>query len=246
MTSKHNSWVLVTGSSRGIGAQTAIEHAKRGHNIIVHYNSNNAGANRVLATIVELGVQCEKVCFDLNSLPQDLDVKFPRLKDVSILVNNAGVASNEFLFRCSDGEIDRVLNSNIKGTIQLTREVCRHMSKRKHGVVVNVSSVVAQCGNPAQSVYSASKAALIGFTRSLALELARRDIRVNAVAPGWIETDMTATLSEAKREDVGDRIPLTRMGTPEDVAKAIAFLTSSDAAYITGQVINVNGGLYMG
>jgi 3-oxoacyl-[acyl-carrier protein] reductase len=239
---------LVTGGSRGIGRAVALALSRLGAGVIVNYRENQAAAEATLADIKASGGSGEICPFDVASEDQvEEAVKkiVDRWKKVDILVNNAGTTIDNLLVRLKRADWDRVLDVNLKGTAYCTKAVCKGMIKERYGRIINVTSVVGQMGNPGQSAYAASKAGLIGFTKSMARELASRRITVNAVSPGFIETEMTGRLSPQLRESFLASIPLGRFGTGEDVAEAVAFLAAPGAEYVTGQVINVNGGLYM-
>ena len=238
---------LVTGASRGIGRAIALELAARGLNVYLTYASKEDEANSVVAAIEKAGGTA--AAFRLNVADSAAIAEFfsAHIKDkvhLAALVNNAGVTKDGFLIRMKDEDFDAVLNINLRGAFICAREAAKIMSRQRVGAIINITSVVGQMGNAGQANYCAAKAGLIGLTKSMAKELAMRNITVNAVAPGFIETDMTANLPPEVRETYAKAIPLGRFGTVEDVAEAVAFLASPGATYITGQVLAVNGGLY--
>lgn len=239
---------VITGSSRGIGRTTAEEFAKKGVNIvIVDINSDNAEkvAEEIKAQygVETLGIKADvSNSEDVKRLFEEAVKKFSKIE---ILVNNAGITKDNLLIRMKDEEWDAVLNINLKGAFLCSREAVKIMSKAKYGRIINIASVVAFTGNPGQVNYSASKAGLVGLTKTLAKEYASRGITVNAVAPGFIQTAMTEALPEKVKEEMLRNIPLGRFGTTVDVANAIVFLALPESGYITGQVIHVNGGMYV-
>ncbi len=238
---------LVTGASRGIGRAVALELARAGAAVAVNYAASEAAAQEVVREIKTLGVEALAVKFDVaevEAVAQGIEEIEKALGPVDILVNNAGLTRDALLMRLKEEDWDRVLSVNLKGTFLVTKAVIPGMLKRRWGRIINISSVVAFSGNPGQTNYAASKAGLVGFSRSLALEVARRGVTVNVVAPGFIETDMTAALSEKARDALLSQVPMGRAGTPEEVAHAVAFLASEKASYITGAVLHVNGGLW--
>jgi len=239
---------LVTGASRGIGRAIALALAQQGAYVVINYQSNQAAAEEALAKLVEHGGRGELAKFDVADEKQVEEAAksiVDRQGKVDILVNNAGVTADNLLMRAKPQDWDRVVGTNLKGTVLCTKAVSRHMLRQHYGRVISLSSVVGQAGNAGQSLYAATKAGIIGFTKSMARELASRAITVNAVAPGFIESDMTAGLAANLREEFLRSIPLGRLGSCEEVADLVAFLAGPSAGYITGQVVNVNGGLYM-
>ena len=238
---------LVTGASRGIGRAIALALAARGLNVYITYASKADEANAVVADIKAAGGTATAFKLNVSDSQAIADFFSAEIKDkvrLSALINNAGITKDGFLIRMKDEDFDNVLSVNLRGAFLCAREAAKIMSRQREGRIINITSVVGQMGNAGQANYCAAKAGLIGLTKSLAKELSSRNITVNAVAPGFIETDMTAALPAEAREAYAKAIPLGRFGTAEDVAEAVAFLASPGAAYITGQVIAVNGGLY--
>jgi 3-oxoacyl-[acyl-carrier protein] reductase len=239
---------LVTGASRGIGRAIALALGQAGAYVIVNYRGNQEAAEKVLAELKAQGGQGELCGFDISQEAQ-VEEAVKKIVDghkkIDILVNNAGVTSDNLLIRVKPADWDQVIGTNLKGTILCTKIVTRYMIGQRYGRIINLSSVVGQMGNVGQALYAASKAGIIGFTKTVAREVATRGITVNAVAPGFIDTDMTAALPEKLREEFLKKIPLGRFGTCTEVAEMIVFLAGAGAGYITGQVFNVNGGLYM-
>ena len=238
---------LVTGGSRGIGRAIAQTLARDGFQVILTYVSRPEEAESVAAAIVEAGGQARACKLNVGDPQSVTDFFANEIKDkvnLAVLVNNAGITKDGFLVRMKDEDFDVVMNVNLRGAFICTREAAKIMSKKRYGRIVNISSVVGQMGNAGQVNYASAKAALLGMTKSCAKELAARNITVNAVAPGFIETDMTASLTDEVRAEYAKAIPLKRMGTAQEVADAVAFLASDKAAYITGQVLAVNGGMY--
>ncbi len=247
--SEPNRVVVITGGSKGIGRAVAFRFAREGARIvIVHYDRDDSAAKETLDKLIEMGVQAEAHRVDVSS-SADVEALFKevlsRFGKVDVLVNNAGMVKDTLLMRMSESDWDLVLGVNLKGVFNCTRAVIRAMIKQRGGRIVNISSVAGQMGNPGQANYSASKAGIMGFTKTVAREVAARGITVNAVAPGFIDTEMTASLPEKVRESFLQQIPMGRMGEPADVAEAIYWLCTEGASYITGQVLHVNGGLYM-
>ena len=237
---------LVTGASRGIGRQIAKTLAAKGAYVIVNYNGSAAKAEEVVKEIQAAGgngqaVQCN--VSDFESCKEMLDAVVKEHGHLDILVNNAGITRDNLLMKMSEEDFDAVIQTNLKGVFNCTRHIARQMLKQKSGRIINISSVSGVLGNAGQANYSASKAGVIGLTKSAAKELASRQITVNAIAPGYIDTDMTAVLSDSVKESVQSSIPLKRMGTAQDIAQAAVFLASDKASYITGQVLSVNGGM---
>ena len=238
---------VVTGGSRGIGKACALELAKDGWQVILTYVSRPEAAEQTVAEIEALG-GCAKACqldvADSASVAAFFKDEVKGKVNLGCLVNNAGVTRDGFLVRMKDEDFDAVVGTNLRGCFLCTREAAKIMTKNRAGSIVNVASVVGQMGNAGQANYAASKAGIIGLTKSNAKELALRGVRVNAVAPGFIDTEMTKALPEEQRRLYEESIPLKRLGTAEDVAQAVAFLASPKASYITGHVLAVNGGMY--
>ncbi len=239
---------MVTGGSRGIGGAVVLALGRLGAKVMINYRENRAAAEATLNQLQSDGGSGQLFPFDV-ALETQVEEAVKKIVDqhkkIDILVNNAGVTSDNLLVRLKSGDWDRTLQVNLKGTAHCTKAVCRGMIRERHGRIVNMTSVVGQRGNAGQSAYAASKAGIIGFTKAMARELAARGITVNAVAPGLIDTEMTAQLSPQAREEILKSIPLGRFGACEDVAEVVSFLVGPGAGYITGQVINVNGGMYM-
>lgn len=239
---------IVTGASRGIGRAIALELAEKGAYVVVNYNGSGQAADEVVEAIREAGgeaeaYQCNVADFEAcEKLMKDV---MGRRGRIDILVNNAGITRDNLLMRMPEEDFDAVLSTNLKGTFHTMRLVSRQMLKQKSGRIINMASVVGVAGNAGQANYAASKAGVIGMTKSAAKELASRGITVNAVAPGFIETDMTGKLGDKVREQAAAQIPMGAFGKPEDVAKVVGFLASDEAAYITGQVLHVDGGMVM-
>jgi 3-oxoacyl-[acyl-carrier protein] reductase len=239
---------LVTGGSRGIGRAISVALGKLGAHVVVNFAGNEAAARETVAAVLAVGSTAEAKQFDVSD-EEAVQAAFKEIegagKRIDILVNNAGIALDQLLLRVKKDEIDRTFATNLAGTLFCAKAAMRGMMRAKSGRIINLSSVVAEAGNPGQAVYAASKAGIIGLTRTLAREYASRGITVNAVAPGFIDTDMTASLPEAAQKGIVDQTPLGRVGRPEEVAAAVVFLASDEASYITGQTLRVNGGMYV-
>lgn len=238
---------LITGAAQGIGKAIALMLAKNGADIVVS-DINLEKAQETSREIEAMGRRSMAIKVDVSKseeVEQMVEKIINEFGKIDILVNNAGITRDKLILRMTEEDWDAVLNVNLKGTFNCTKAVIRHMSKQKSGKIVNIASVSGEMGNPGQANYSASKAGVIGFTKTIAREFAQRGINVNAIAPGYIETPMTDVLPEKVKEELKKMIPLERLGKPEDVAQAVLFLVSEASSYITGQVLNVNGGLYM-
>lgn len=239
---------LVTGGSRGIGRACVLMLAKAGAYVVINYRGNEEAATATLEAVVSAGGKGELLRFDVS----DGEATGPAIRELTkrlgrldILVNNAGIALDQLLLRVKQEEIDKTFAINVNGAIHCAKAAIRPMMRARTGRIINISSVVGEAGNPGQVVYAASKAALIGLTKTLAREYASRGVTVNAVAPGYIETDMTNALPEAVQAVIVEQTPLGRVGRPEEVAAAVLYLSSDEAAYVTGQVLRVNGGMYV-
>lgn len=241
-----NKIALITGGSRGIGREIALELAKTGVDIAITYVNNLEKAALVIEEIIGYGVKAIAIQGNV-SIEEDVTNMIKTIEkelgSVDILVNNAGVTKDNLLIRMKSDEWDEVMDVNLKGTFLCTKAVSRGMMKKRYGKIINITSVVGIMGNAGQGNYSASKAGVIGFTKSMAKELASRGIRVNAVAPGFIETEMTENLNEEIKDKMKNAIPLNSFGSPKDIANIVIFLASENSDYITGQVINVDGGM---
>ncbi len=237
---------LVTGASRGIGRAVALRLASEGASVALNYNSGQEEAEAVAAEITAAGgsaVTLQGNVADATQAEALVDAAAEALGGLDILVNNAGITRDNLLMRLSEDDWDAVIDTNLKGAFLCTKAAIRPMLRQRSGRIVNMSSVVAITGNPGQANYTAAKAGLIGFTRTVAREVASRGITVNAIAPGFIATQMVDSIPEDLQAQIRERIPLGAFGTPEDVAGCVAFLVSADAAYITGQVLSIDGGL---
>ncbi len=240
--------VLITGGTRGIGKSVAERFAKEGYNLVLNYVSENTDIESIKNNFKEYGnevliLKADVSKFDeCENLVKETISKFGK---IDVLVNNAGITKDGLIAMMKEEAFDRVIDINLKGTFNMTRNVVPYMMKKRCGNIVNISSVVGVAGNAGQSNYAASKAGIIGFTKSLAKELSARNIRVNAVAPGFIDTDMTSVLTDKVKENIYAQIPLKRMGDAKEVANVVYFLSNDESSYITGQVINVDGGMVM-
>ena len=240
--------VLVTGASRGIGKEVAMLYAENGYDVIINYVSDKTDVEGIKKEFEAKNVKCLLVKADVSKEEKVANLVNKAIEEfgkIDVLVNNAGITKDNLLMRMSEEEFDKVIEINLKGTFLVTKAVTKYMMKKRQGSIINLASVVGVVGNAGQSNYSASKAGIIGFTKSVAKELASRNIRANAVAPGFIETDMTSVLKDEVKENIYNQIPLKRMGNAREVAELIYFLGSEKSSYITGQVINVDGGMVM-
>jgi len=239
---------FITGATRGIGKAIALELANEGYNIALNYRTENEALESLKKEISEIGVECYPVQGDVSKA-EDAERMTKEIiehfEQIDVLVNNAGITKDNLILRMKEEEFTDVINVNLVGTFNITKNVIKYMTKKRYGKIINLSSVVGISGNAGQSNYAASKAGIIGFTKSIAKELASRNITANAVAPGFIQTDMTNVLKDEIKEAIEGTIPLKRLGTAEDVAKVVKFLASEESSYITGQVINVDGGMLM-
>lgn len=244
-----NRVVVITGGSKGIGRSVALRFAEENARvIIVHYDPDDSDANETLKILQNKGIESESHRVDVSSF-EDVGALFKniisRFERVDVLVNNAGITRDTLLMRMKESDWDAVINVNLKSVFNCSQAVVKFMIKQRSGSIVNISSVVGQIGNAGQANYSASKAGIMGLTKTIAREVATRGVNVNAVAPGFINTEMTKVLPEKVKEGFMEQIPMKKLGEPEDVAEAVYWLASNKASYITGQVIHVNGGLYM-
>lgn len=239
---------FITGATRGIGKQIAITLAKEGYNIAINYRKENEELKETKEQIEINNVECLAVQGDVSNF-EDTEKMVKQIIEkygkIDVLVNNAGITKDMLLMRMKKEDFENVIDVNLVGTFNITKNVIPYMMKQKSGRIINISSVVGISGNAGQTNYSASKAGIIGFTKSLAKEVGSRNILVNAVAPGFIETQMTENLKEEMKQEISKTIPLKRMGKAEDVANVVKFLASPDSSYITGQVINIDGGMLM-
>jgi 3-oxoacyl-[acyl-carrier protein] reductase len=238
---------LVTGGAQGIGKAVALLLARNGADIVIS-DINLEKAEETAKEVQALGRKALATKVDvatLGDVEKMVEAILTQFGKVDILVNNAGIARDKLILRMTEEDWDAVLNINLKGTFNCTKAVVRHMSKQRSGKIVNIASVVGEMGNAGQGNYAASKAGVIGFTKTIAREFAQRGINVNAIAPGYIETPMTDALPDKAKEELKRLIPMDRLGKPEDVAEAVLFLVSEASSYITGHVLNVNGGIYM-
>jgi len=237
---------IITGGSRGIGKGIVEVFAKNGANVAFTYSSSSEAANALADEISKTGVKAKAYQSDASNYEESQNLVAEVLKDfgsIDILINNAGITKDNLLMRISEDDFDKVIEVNLKSVFNMTKAVQRTMLKQRKGSIINMSSIVGVKGNAGQTNYAASKAGIIGFTKSVALELGSRDIRCNAIAPGFIETEMTGKLDEKTVQSWRDAIPLKRGGSPEDIANACVFLASDLSGYITGQVLNVDGGM---
>ena len=240
--------VVVTGASRGIGKEIALKYAENGYNVAINYVSDKTNVEELEKEFKEKGAEALIVKADVSKSEQVqefIKAVIEKYGKIDVLVNNAGITRDMLLMRMKEEDFDKVIEINLKGTFLVTKEVVPYMMKKRDGKIISLSSVVGVSGNAGQCNYSASKAGIIGFTKSIAKELASRNIRANAVAPGFIETDMTNVLSDTVKENIYAQIPLKRMGEAKEVAELIYFLGEDTSSYITGQVINIDGGMIM-
>jgi 3-oxoacyl-[acyl-carrier protein] reductase len=244
----NNKTALVTGASRGIGKAIALELAKNGAKVVVNYAGSEARANEVVDEIKSIGGEAIAIQADVSNSADVVSMVKETIStygSVDVLVNNAGITRDNLLMRMKEEEWDAVINTNLKGVFNTTKAVTRQMMKQRSGKIINIASIVGVSGNPGQANYVAAKAGVIGLTKTTAKELSSRNITVNAVAPGFISTDMTDELTEEVKAEMLKMIPLARFGTPEDISKIVRFLASDDSSYMTGQTLHVDGGMVM-
>ncbi len=243
-----NKVALITGGTRGIGKEIAYTLAEENYDIIINYRTENEELMKLKKEIEQKQVRCLLLKGDVSNFEDCkklVEEAINRMNHIDVLVNNAGITKDMLLMRMKPEDFNEVINVNLIGTFNMTKNVINYMMKERKGRIINVSSVVGISGNAGQTNYAASKAGIIGFTKSLAKEVASRNILVNAIAPGFIQTDMTNILKENVKDEIAKTIPLKRMGTAKDVANVVKFLVSEDSSYITGQVIQVDGGMLM-
>lgn len=237
---------LITGGSRGIGKEIAKKFAENGYNLVINYVSDNTNLEALkeeFKNVEVLFVKTDVTNYEsCENMAKEAINKFGK---IDALINNAGITKDNLLIRMKEEDFDKVINVNLKGTFNMTKTITPYMMKQRNGKIVNISSVVGVTGNAGQANYAASKAGIIGFTKSVARELASRNILANCVAPGFIRTDMTEVLSDTVKENIHNQIPLNKMGEAQEVANAVYFLASEENTYITGQVLNVDGGMVM-
>jgi 3-oxoacyl-[acyl-carrier protein] reductase len=241
-----NKTAIITGATRGIGRGIAVEFAKQGANVAFTYSSSVEAANTLEAALTSLGVKAkgyQSNAAEFNTAQELAKEVLIEFGSIDILVNNAGITKDNLLLRISEEDFDKVIDVNLKSVFNMTKAVIRPMMKQRAGSIINMSSVVGLKGNAGQSNYAASKSGILGFSKSVALELGSRNVRSNVIAPGFIETEMTGKLDEATVQGWRDSIPLKRGGTPEDIANACVFLASDMSSYITGQTLSVDGGM---
>lgn len=243
-----NKVALITGGTRGIGKEIAYTLAEENYDIIINYRTENEELMKLKKEIEQKRVRCLLLKGDVSNFEDCkklVEEAINRMNHIDVLVNNAGITKDMLLMRMKPEDFNEVINVNLIGTFNMTKNIINYMMKERKGRIINVSSVVGISGNAGQTNYAASKAGIIGFTKSLAKEVASRNILVNAIAPGFIQTDMTNILKENVKDEIAKTIPLKRMGTAKDVANVVKFLVSEDSSYITGQVIQVDGGMLM-
>ena len=244
---EENKVALITGGTRGIGKAIAKKFAKNGYNLVINYVSENTDLEKLKKEINSK----KEILFiranvgDFSSCEDLVKKAIEKFGKIDVLINNAGITRDNLIMRMKEEDFDNVINTNLKGTFNMTKNVVPYMMKKREGKIVNVSSVVGVSGNAGQCNYAASKAGIIGFTKSIAKELASRNILANCIAPGFIDTDMTEALNDTVKDSINSQIPLKRMGTAEEIANAVYFLSGKDNTYITGQVLNIDGGMLM-
>lgn len=240
--------VFVTGGSRGIGKAIALKYAQNGYNVVINYVSDKTNVEELKKKFEELKVECLIEKADVSKseeVEQIVKKTIEKFKKIDVLINNAGITRDGLLMRMKEEDFDKVIEINLKGTFLVTKSVIPYMLKKRDGKIINLASIVGVTGNAGQCNYSASKAGIIGFTKSIAKELASRNIRANAIAPGFIDTDMTSVLSDEVKDSINAQIPMKRMGTAQEIANVAYFLGCEESSYITGQVINIDGGMVM-
>ena len=240
--------VFVTGGSRGIGKAIALKYAQNGYNVVINYVSDKTNVEKLQKEFTKLNVECliEKADVSKSEEVEKIVKKaIEKFNKIDVLVNNVGITRDGLLMRMKEEDFDKVIEINLKGTFLITKSVIPYMLKKRDGKIINLASVVGVTGNAGQCNYSASKAGIIGFTKSIAKELASRNIRANAIAPGFIDTDMTSILSDEVKDSINVQIPMKRMGTTQEIANVAYFLGCEESSYITGQVINIDGGMVM-
>ena len=240
--------VFVTGGSRGIGKAIALKYAQNGYNVVINYVSDKTNVEELQKEFTKLNVECliEKADVSKSEEVEKIVKKaIEKFNKIDVLVKNEGITRDGLLMRMKEEDFDKVIEINLKGTFLITKSVIPYMLKKRDGKIINLASVVGVTGNAGQCNYSASKAGIIGFTKSIAKELASRNIRANAIAPGFIDTDMTSILSDEVKDSINVQIPMKRMGTTQEIANVAYFLGCEESSYITGQVINIDGGMVM-
>ena len=240
--------VFVTGGSRGIGKAIALKYAQNGYNVVINYVSDKTNVEELQKEFTKLNVECliEKADVSKSEEVEKIVKKaIEKFNKIDVLVNNAGITRDGLLMRMKEEDFDKVIEINLKGTFLITKSVIPYMLKKRDGKIINLASVVGVTGNAGQCNYSASKAGIIGFTKSIAKELASRNIRANAIAPGFIDTDMTSILSDEVKDSINVQIPMKRMGTTQEIANVAYFLGCEESSYITGQVFHIDGGMVM-
>ena len=246
MENKKN--VLITGGTRGIGKARALKFAQEGYNLIINYVSDRTDIKKLEEEFIKYNVDVLFIKADVSNFEECkkmVDKSIEKFETIDVLINNAGITKDNLLLRMSVEDFEQVIDINLKGTFNVTKNVVPYMMKKRKGKIVNLASVVGISGNAGQCNYAASKSGIIGFTKSIAKELASRNILVNCVAPGFIDTDMTSILNDNVKENINSQIPLKRMGKSEEIANSVYFLAGEENTYITGQVLNVDGGMLM-